>query len=715
MNQFSEFVKRLYERTRHLFTVKYKEMGVWLHILSNIIVRAVDRAKMAEHTFMVIVAILIGLFAGFGAVGFRFLIKYFQEIFYSSFAGSVELIHTIPWYILIWIPTSGGLIVGLIVRYISPEVRGPGIPEVMEAVALRDGYIRPRVVIAKAFASAICIGSGGSVGREGPIVQIGSAIGSTIGQFLQVSSRRLRTFVGCGAAAGIAATFNAPVAGALFAVEVILGDFGVPQFSPIVISSVVGTVVARSYIGDLPAFNVPPYTFISFYELISYAIVGFLTGLIGYVFLKVLYFTDDLFRRLKKLNELLKPALGGLLVGILAIWFPQVLGVGYETINGALQGLLPWKLLVTLIVLKLIATSITTGSGGSGGVFAPSLFLGAMVGGSLGTALHAMFPEHTAPSSAYALVAMGALVSGTTHAPITAILIIFELTNKYTIILPLMISCIISTLVITWLHKESIYTMKLVRRGVNITRGKELNVLKSLYVRDIMLTKMELIPAEMPFKALLKFVSESDHTNFFVVNKNYQLIGSLSLDDIRRVMLDIEGVADFLIASDIASRGNIIKLHEDYDLDFVMKEFGRCPADELPVVDKNDPLKIIGTVWRKDVIDAYNKEIFLRDMAEGIATGISMATHRRGIELVEGFPLIELEAPRRFIGQTLGELNLRALYGVEVILIKRKESNANRTQQSVLKIIPYAQYQIEENDILLIMGEREKVEMIERL
>lgn len=699
---------------------KYKVVfDYWFQRFSNGVVTTIDRAKMAEHTFMVIVAIFIGLLGGFGAVGFRFLIKFFEELFFGTFAHSVEMIHAIPWYILIWIPALGGLIVGLIVHFVSQEVKGPGIPEVMEAVALHNGYIRPRVVIAKAFASAICIGSGGSVGREGPIVQIGSAIGSTIGQFLQVSSRRLQTFVACGASAGIAATFNAPVAGALFSVEVILGDFGVPQFSPIVISSVVGTVVSRRFIGDLPAFDVPPYTFVSVYELFFYVILGLVSGLISFLFLKTLYHMDDVFKKIPRMPDYGKPALGGFLIGLIGIWYPQIFGVGYETINSGLHGIIPWQLMLILIFAKLIATSITTSSGGSGGVFAPSLFLGALVGGTIGTGFHALFPAHTAPSGAYALVAMGALVSGTTHAPITAILIIFELTNNYTIILPLMISCIISTLVATRLQKESIYTMKLVRRGINLSRGQELNVLKSLRVKEVMRKDVELIPANMPFRALLQFVSESNHVFFFVVDDQYELVGTLSLDDIRRVMMDVDIIADFLVANDITTHGHVTSVRENDDLDYVMKVFGRGEVAELPVVDAENNRRVIGTVWRRDLVAAYNKEIFKRDMAEGIASGVTLATEHRDIELVEGFLLREIEAPRRFVGKTIGQLNLRAKYGIEVILIKRRETviseNTGKQKTSVVKIIPIAQYKIEVNDILLVMGEKFMVEALERM
>ncbi|MCK5453125.1 MAG: chloride channel protein, partial [Calditrichia bacterium] len=336
-------------------------------------------------------------------------------------------------------------------------------------------------MFAKLLASAICIGSGGSTGREGPVIQIGASVGSTIGQFLRVNPERMKIFVGCGAAAGIAAVFNAPVAGALFSLEIILGDFGVAQFGPIVIASVVATVVSRWFLGNNPAFEVPEYNLVSPVELIPYAILGIIAGLVALMFIKTLYSIEDYFEKLK-LHDIIKTMLGGLMIGIMGIFVPHIYGVGYNSMDLALLGELPWMLMLGLIFFKILATSLSLGSGGSGGIFAPSLFLGTMTGGFFGALVHKVIPDHSATSGAYSLVGMGAVVAGATHAPITAILIIFEMTGDYAIILPLMISAIIATVLTTKLKKESIYTLKLIRRGVDLFRGREVNILKALTV-----------------------------------------------------------------------------------------------------------------------------------------------------------------------------------------------------------------------------------------
>jgi CIC family chloride channel protein len=457
-----------------------------------------DSLRKTEHVYMVLVSVVIGLLGGLGAVGFRMFIEVINKVAWHKAEYTLDYIYALPIWWKILAPSTGGAIVGLIIWRFASEVSGHGVPEVMEAVALRGGRIRPRVVLAKLVASGICIGTGGSVGREGPIVQIGSALGSTIGQWLGIDRERLRTLVGCGAAAGIAATFNAPIAGALFAVEIILGDFGVAQFSPIVISSVVGTVVSQHYLGDFPAFVVPHYSMEHPYELFAYAVLGILAGLVALGFVRTLYASEDLFAKFRVVPPV-RALLGGAAIGVIGIWFPHVFGVGYEAINAALNGNLVWKLMLLLVVVKVIAVAITIGSGGSGGIFAPSLFIGAMLGGAVGSVVQTIWPDTTAGPGAYALVGMGAVVAAGTHAPITAIVMIFELTDGYEIILPLMITCIIATLLATRLQTGSIYTLKLLRRGVDIHGGRAVNVLQDVSASEVMRTEMTTVA---PFDSL---------------------------------------------------------------------------------------------------------------------------------------------------------------------------------------------------------------------
>ncbi len=560
---------------------------------------------------MAILAVLVGLAGGIGAVGFRYLILLFQTISYGSDGNLLQLAQSTPWYLRLWIPAAGGLVVGPLVYFFAKEAKGHGVPEVMESVALRSGIIRKRIVLIKSLASAICIGTGGSVGREGPIVQIGSAIGSTIGQMLKISADRIRTLVGCGAAAGIAATFNAPIAGSMFALEVVLGDFGLATFSPIVISSVVATAVSRHFLGDAPAFVVPAYELISAWEFPLYVMLGLVCALVAVSFTSVLYRLEDLFDAIK-FPDYLKAALGGFVLGAMGLVFPHVLGVGYGTIDLALIGNLSWWLLLSLAVCKILATSITIGSGGSGGIFAPSLFMGAMAGGVFGTLAHAVLPGVTASSGAYSIVGMGAVVSGTTHGPMSAILILFEMTGDYKIILPLMIACIISYLASSQLLQESIYTLKLARRGINIRGGKEVNILKSMPVMDVMNPQPETIAESLSLREFSEKISKSKHNSFPIVNKEGNLTGILSFLDYHDAVSD-ENLKDLIVAKDLATL-NVVTVSSDDNLYSALEKITSKDFSILPVVDKDNSSVLLGVLTRRDIIGAYNKAVIKKTL-----------------------------------------------------------------------------------------------------
>ena len=564
-----------------------------------------------EHTIMVILAVIVGAAGGLGAVGFRYLISIFQTLAYGGENDLLQLVVNLPWYYRVTIPVIGGLIVGPLVYFFAREAKGHGVPEVMEAVAIKGGVIRKRVVVVKTLASAISISTGGSVGREGPIVQIGSAIGSALGQFMKVSADRMRILVGCGAAAGIAATFNAPIAGSMFALEIILGDFGLATFSPIVISSVVATAVSRAYLGDTPAFIVPVYELVNAWELPMYLFLGLFCALVGITFTKTLYRIEDLFDEIK-FPEYLKGIIGGLFLGVASLVFPQILGVGYGAIDMALMQQMAWWLLLVLVPAKILATSITIGSGGSGGIFAPSLFLGAMAGGVFGAVVHQLFPNITASPGAYSIVGMGAVVAATTHGPLAAILILFEMTGDYKIILPLMLSCIIAAIASGQLLRDSIYTLKLARRGIDIKEGKEVNVLKSMFVKDVMNPNVETIPEALPLGQMAERISKSKFNSFPVLNPENELIGILSFNDYNEAIFD-ENLKDLVVARDLATT-DLVTISMDDNLWTALEKISAKDFAVLPVVSAQEPNKLAGVVSRRDIIGAYNKAVLKKSL-----------------------------------------------------------------------------------------------------
>jgi chloride channel protein, CIC family len=669
----------------------------------------IDRAKMTEHLFMIMVAIIIGILAGFGAIGIRTLIKEISDLCFTGDGTLLERLEDAPWWVLLSVPTIGGLIVGPLISKFAPEAKGHGVPEVMQSVLLRGGLIRPRVAIVKALASAITIGTGGSVGREGPIIQIGASLGSTVGQFFRVPSKRMKTLVGCGAAAGIAAAFNAPIAGALFAVEIILMDFAVAQFSPIVIASVMATVVSHQFEGDFAAFAVPGYHLQSPVELSFYFILGILAGLVSYAFIKVLYFSEELWDEKLKIPNKWKAGIGGLIVGCTALIFPQIMGVGYDSINMALNSHGLWYMALILIFLKIFSTSITLGSGGSGGIFAPSLFMGAMLGAFFGSVVHGIFPEITAQPGAYALVAMGGLVAGTTRAPITAIIIVFELTKDYNIILPLMITCIIATMLSSKLSRESIYTLKLLLRNINIKDSAEMNVMKSLMVNDVYHKKFECIGEDHDFSDVVQKLITRRIPYLYVQELNGNFMGIISIHNIKDFFFEKEELKYLLIAGDIADK-HVIRVNTDDNCKSVLDRMSQCKYDGLPVFSSDNPNKQVGIIWRQDIDEAYRKEIEHIEMTSDLANKITQTNLEKDVHFLEGYVITEIPVPEHFVGKSILELNVRANYGVDILTIK-SQIRGGRT----VKAIPQAGFKFKQEDIMVLAGKIEDITILKNI
>ncbi len=663
-----------------------------------------------DYSFNLILAVIIGIIGGYGAVGFRYAISGVQHLAYGIAEPGFSFILGLPWYLRLAIPVLGGLIVGPIVTFMASEAKGHGVPEVMASVATSGGIIRGRVAAAKVVASAVTIGSGGSAGSEGPIVQIGSAVASKLGQLLRVSPRRMKTFVGCGAAAGIAATFNAPVAGMLFAVEIILGDFGVAQLSPIIVSSVTATAISRAYLGSAPAFAVPGYELASPIELLYYVALGVAAGLVAVAFARSLSASESFFERLR-VPDWLKPAIGGLVIGILGVvGMSHVFGVGYEFIEEALSGHLTLLLLLLLIVAKIVATSATLGSGGSGGILAPSLFLGAMTGGVVWYAASAISPNIVTSSyGAYALVGMAAVVASATRAPLQAILILFELTGGYEVILPLMLSSIIAVIVGHQLMEESIYTVKLRAKGILLRRGTEINVLKGMRVQEVMSSEVFTVPHNMRLGPFLDLVAEIPvHSSIFVVDAEEQLIGNISYQEIRRVLSDIQALEPLLVVTDVANLDTRSVAPQD-TLDVAMRMFESRSHEELPVIDPTCPGRIIGSLHRADVDEAYQNEIQRRDLLGSVETSNESLRKGRTVQFAPGYLMTELEVPSHYIGQNLRSLDLRNKERIEVMMVRRHDPNDPHRPVSLM---PSADLILEQGDRMLISGPQKVIEQL---
>ena len=563
-----------------------------------------------EYSFLILAAV-IGVLAGAASTVFRWMIDFFTRVF-SGEGLLVGLSAGVVMILMPFMPMLGGLIIGLARRYFPEAVEENGVDRVMEAVVLKNGKIRKRTLSVCALTSSITIGSGGSAGRVGPTVQICSVIGSMFGQMLKLSSERIRIMVGCGAAAGIAATFNAPLAGMIFVMEIILGEFTIYSLSPIIIASVMGTVTGHALEGDAMTFSTPVHEVVNPSEIIFYLLLGILCGITAHLFTQCYYRSQKFFDEQVNISIVLKPALGGLVVGLLALLTPQIRGNGFLEMEQVLNGNLFWGMALALIFAKIIATAVTLGSGGIGGTFAPSLFIGAMVGATFGAAVHGILPDWTASSETYALVGMAALASAVMQAPLTSILILFEMTHDYTIVLPSMVCCIVATYTMRRFTKNSIYTQSLLNRGINIQHGKATSILSSMFVRDVMTQEVVTIPEEMPFKKILEIVSYSRHLYYPVVNEKEEMVGIISFSDIRDAAQK-EDMEEIGLARDLATL-DVTTLKPNHNLSEALDKFSELDVEQMPVVAVGDSKKVIGLLRRSDVQAVYNREILVSEL-----------------------------------------------------------------------------------------------------
>lgn len=565
------------------------------------IYRTAERLRIGPQVFQVLLAVVIGALTGLGAVCFLLLIRLVESLFY----GTLFPLLGSP-YLIFLLPALGGLAIGPLIHFFPREAKGDGVPSAMESVALRGGIIEPRTVALRTITSGITIGSGGSVGREAPIAQIGAAVGSAVGQFLRASGERMRSLVGCGAAGGIAAVFNAPMGGAFFALEVLLGDFSAQTFPPIVIASVTAVAVSRAFLGNVLIFSVPSFVLASLPQILFCALLGAACGAIAQMFIRSLNASERRFSS-APIPPWLRAAVGGGMTGIIAIWFPQVLGTDEMALDQALHGALPWTLLLAIGFLKIAATSFSLGSGGSGGVLGPSLFIGGMIGALAGTAAEALFPGIAGSVGGYALVGMAAFLAPMVGAPLTAILILFEMTGNYAIILPLLVAVISAMFVSGQFSRFSLYTHHLHKKGVDLVRGREEGVLKTLRVRDVMKDEAVTIPPSATFRELSDRFLES-HVDYFYLNDAEKgLRGVVAFRDIRPYLME-EGLSDLVRVGDIATLNPVFVTPDETLFDVLIK-FGYKNVAALPVVTDPHERKLVGIVRRKEVLEAYQKRI----------------------------------------------------------------------------------------------------------
>jgi CIC family chloride channel protein len=571
-----------------------------------------------------VLAFVVGIITGLGAIGFRDLIGLIHN---ALFLGRLSLHYDAnlftppsPWgAFVILVPVIGGLGVTFLVTTFAPEARGHGVPEVMDAIYYKGGIIRPVVAVVKSLASAIAIGSGAAVGREGPIIQIGSALGSTLGQIVRMPAGQRITLVAAGAGAGIAATFNTPIGGVMFAIELMMPEVSVRTFLPVAISTGTATFVGRIFLGQQPAFAVPPLPPLSVdagaaATLCLYALLGAMCGLAAAAFIRGLSLAEDLFDKIGE--RYTRHVLGMLLVGILIYaLFAEfghyyVEGVGYATVQAILTGEISGAgLLVLLLVSKMLATSVSLGSGSSGGIFSPSLYMGATLGGAFAALLSAAHLPLTINIPSFAMVGMGAMVGGGTGAVMTAVTMIFEMTRDYDIVMPMILAVAMSVGIRRLLSRENIYTLKLFRRGQVIPKALHANMFLVRRAREVMDTDFVLAPAEMSFDAFLSRADHQGRMRHVVVAEGNRILGVLRVNTaLRRVP---ESAQSGIRLRDIASRNFTVVREDDIAFDVIQRLWRRRAVMALVTRGRGVPraANVVGVITKEHVADAVATSI----------------------------------------------------------------------------------------------------------
>ncbi len=575
--------------------------GAWARLIDWFNAR-----QLSENTILLIFAVAIGALGALGVVGFYKLIDLAFAVFYRWSLSRLPGLDMLLWRPFV---TGAGLVVAWwIVHRFGRGYEGMNVPDVQLAVARRGGYLPVGPALARTAASAVTLGCGGSAGSEGPVAVVGSVTGSLLGQAFRFDAARIRVLVGAGAAAGISAAFNAPLGGAFFALEEILGSLAVGAFPPVVVSSVVAAVVSRAFFGNHPAFPIPEeFGYALTREVfLFYPLLGVLTAFVSVLFVRVYFGTESLIRRLR-VSPWLAALVGGLLIGaMVSVSSGQLVGYGHLALRLDLFGRMPLLVLCLLALGKIVATSLTLNAGGSGGVFTPSLYIGAVTGGAFGVALRTLFPQLALHPESYALVGMGAVIGAATGAPITGILIVFEMTNDYAIVLPLMLSTAIAILIARRLERDTLYSGWLRRRGEQIEHGRDRDVLAGLRVADALEPLPPVINEDATVAELLDHLSVSGHTDFPVVDAEDRLTGVITLADLGRAAKDHADLAGILVAADLVVPTETVA-PADSLLDAV-RRLGIRGSTMLPVIDPVTG-KLLGITTRGHILALYERAV----------------------------------------------------------------------------------------------------------
>ncbi|MDR5750521.1 MULTISPECIES: ClcB-like voltage-gated chloride channel protein [unclassified Caballeronia] len=569
-----------------------------LSFLLKLRTRAQKLFRLSDDHTMLVWAVIVGVAGAFATAAFREGIDELQRAFGGEAGNFVEMAKRLPWPVRVALPAAGGLVAGvclLIARRRAPKQTHA---DYMEAVTIGDGAVPVWQSLWRSLSSLFTIASGGSIGREGSMVQLAALSASLIGRWVHFDPPRLRLLVACGAAAGITSAYNAPIAGAFFVTEIVLGSIAMESFGPIVVASVVANITMREFAGYRPPYEMPVFPTITGVEVLLFVVLGLLCGALAPHFLRLLAASKKRFALLP-LPLPLRLGLGGLIVGVISIWWPEVWGNGYEVVNSLLHTPWTWTALLTVLVFKIIATAATTGSGAVGGVFTPTLFVGAVLGCLFGIAAHTIWPHSTSEPFAYAMVGMGAFLAAATHAPLMAILMIFEMTLSYQVVLPLMLSCVVAYFIARTSEQTSMYEVTLRR-----TRDeKERTRLAATQMRELVKPADTVVPLTANVKEMTRVFLEYPVKYLYVVDEGEHFQGVVALKDITSDLLD-ERDTDTKTARDYL-QPHFDVLTPDMSLGEALQHFLAFQGERLPVIERRAEPLLLGVVYKTSLLDAY--------------------------------------------------------------------------------------------------------------
>lgn len=676
--------------------------------------KKISNLNIPDYASFSIYALIVGIAAGFAAVLFHNSIEFFNRLFFNQ---TTEGFYFLGSAAVILIPALGMFIQAIMIQIFRRQADKKGVAEVIKAVSIRGGFISFRTTIFNFFASVICIGSGGTLGPEGPSAQLGGGVASKFGSVLSLSDERKRIFTAAGAGAAIAAIFNTPLGGVFFAIEVILlNDFHTPTFSALIIASVAASAVSRTLLGNNSVFQFEILENFDYSTIYVYAIIGIVCGLISTYFIKYsdsvkLIFKKNIYGK-RKYQQTVVMIIVGVIVGICGLFYKEIFGIGYSGINSILKSELTVTVVLVLLVLKFVLVPIVYHSGGFGGFFAPALFMGACVGFIAQIGLEHIF-NVTIQDDTVTLVSMGAMLAGMNSIPIASILIIFEMTQNYNFILPLMLSVILCSMLVQISLRKSIHLKHLESEGFRLPDENNTNILKRMTVADIKLQQIHTIDENRLLPEILSTYTENSELScLFVINSENKLIGYISENELKPIITEFENLKLFLVAKDI-SNSNLVFVSLTDDLDIVMKQFSKHDLGHFPVLDSINS-QPIGCISKDDIIRLYSKESLKLNLADGFSKELKTINKAKPSKVAEGFSVMELIVPQTFIGKNLAELRLRSFYGVEVLMIKRNAINPEGIVNTEINI-PNPELKLQVEDSLIIFGSDNNLEKIRNI